>query len=171
MKTSMLTLSATVLALGFSTAAFAQTYTINGQAVPEDQVSRVQEYCSGLSADGGIGAGVTNSPADTETSGTNEDEASPSGTIDFTSADLTSIDADACTTGGFTVGAAASGSAGAAATTGTSATGSATTSTEGTAATGGGIGAGTTKSQSDVDSAKGNDSTGENSAAPSGSGN
>ncbi len=120
--------SVAALTLGISAPAFAQ-FTLDGSAVPADQVGRIQQHCdmllsnetSGASA-GTVDAGTTteaeagaDTGADATTSGdssaatsgdaaTSTDamaSASSEVSVDFATLDLNTIDIEACRTGGF----------------------------------------------------------------------
>lgn len=68
MKSTKLVTSVAALSLMLAGAAFAQSYTLNGTAVPEDQVARIQAHCdmlmSGQDASGGVDASGTAATGD-----------------------------------------------------------------------------------------------------------
>jgi hypothetical protein len=83
--------AALTVALGFGTAAFAQT-TIGGQAVSDADLERVKVHCEDLHNAGNQAAGATD--ADTEAAETTEDDADNS-----TGEGATAADAAAPSTG------------------------------------------------------------------------
>ncbi|MBJ3784960.1 hypothetical protein [Devosia sediminis] len=102
-------LAASVAALSLSLAApaFAQSYTLNGTDVPEDQVANIQAHCDALFA----AEPVDDSASDDSTSDdsdpgfSDEDSAESETPVDFATLDLTTVDIEACRAGGFVVSA------------------------------------------------------------------
>lgn len=85
--------TAAALLLGVSTPAFAQ-FTLNGTAVPADQVDRIQQHCDLLqSNEGAVSTSSSSSAANAD--------AAVVGEIDFATLDLNTIDIEACRAGGF----------------------------------------------------------------------
>ncbi|MFD2649328.1 hypothetical protein ACFSX5_16190 [Devosia albogilva] len=131
MSKMILPASIAVLALGLSAPSFAQQYTIDGQSLPEDQVQRFQEHCDTLFGAEGAGAaesttnggdggssGSTDASATAggsatgtagSTSGSNSSDTSGSGTTDWSTFDLSTLDAEACRSAGFQASGGAAG--------------------------------------------------------------
>jgi len=87
--------TAAALLLGVSTPAFAK-FTLNGTAVPADQVDRIQQHCDLLQSN----EGAVSTSSDAGSSAANAD-AAVVGEIDFATLDLNTIDIEACRAGGF----------------------------------------------------------------------
>lgn len=109
MKSTKLVTSVAALSLMLAGAAFAQSYTLNGSAVPEDQVARIQAHCdmlmSGQDASGGgnaatgdsasgSAAGTTGNGSLTDTSNEAGSSGNTSGTASAGTGTDTNVNAD-----------------------------------------------------------------------------
>lgn len=110
MSKMILPASIAVLALGLSAPSFAQEYSINGQMLPEDQVERFQAHCDEMfMAEGGTAvdsAGAAESTTNGGDGTTGSDSSDTSGSMDWSTYDMASLDAEACRTAGFSASAA-----------------------------------------------------------------
>lgn len=104
-------LAASVAALSLSLAApaFAQSYTLYGTDVPEDQLANIQAHCDALFAAEPVEETATDSNEessdDSDPGFSDEDSAESETPVDFATLDLTTVDIEACRTGGFIVSA------------------------------------------------------------------